>query len=506
MDTTSYWIDTASLPRFAAINRNLTVDVAVVGGGITGISTAYLLKKAGHTVALLERSRCAAMDTGHTSAHLTSVTDERLRDLAKHFGGDGARAVWEAGQAAIDQIFAQIRDEEISCDFKWVPGYLHTPLRDKKVDPHHRRSLMLEAALAKELGFDAVFEEKIPLLNLPGMRIRNQALLHPRKYLSALIGRIRGQGSHIFENSPVEAVLEKPLAIRANGHKVTCGYVVLATNNPLMGHAGLLGATLFQSKLALYTSYVLGAKIPVGAAPEACYWDTDDPYHYLRIDRRRNFALAIFGGEDHKTGQEKNTEGRFARLEKTFREIFPHPRIDWRWSGQLIESNDGLPYFGETAERQFVATAYCGNGITFATLGAMICRDKLAGIKNPWSDLFDVHRKKIIGGTWKYVRENSDYPYYMVRDRFARAEGGSVADLKPGQGKILRLKGRKVAVYRNAKKKVTACSPVCTHLGCLVQWNNAEKTWDCPCHGSRFKPTGEVLAGPAEEPLEKWPI
>ena len=183
----------------------------------------------------------------------------------------------------------------------------------------------------------------------------------------------------------------------------------------------------------------------------------------------------------------------------------PDAQIDHRWSGQVVETNDGLPYIGQNAENQFIATGYCGNGITFGTIAAVMARDWVTGAKNPWSDLFDVDRKLINRGAWDYLVENKDYPYYMIKDRLARAEADSVRELKSGDGMIVKSRGKKVAAYRDAKGDVHKVSAICTHMGCVVHWNSAEKTWDCPCHGSRFKPTGEVIAGPAEAPLSPTP-
>ena len=511
MDTAPYWIDSAALPRFPALGGDLEVDVVVIGGGITGITAAYLLKQAGKTVALLERERCARVDTGHTTAHLTAVTDLRLQEIARTFGNDAAKAVWDAGSAAIDQVVKHIRAEDIACDFHWVPGYLHAALDGagkpaaEPPDPEDRQPLQREAETARALGIGAEWVEAVPFFGRPGVRFAHQALFHPRKYLAALVQKIPGAGSHVFENSAVSEVQEKPLAVKANDRMIRCRSVVMGTHNPLMGTAGVLGATLFQSKLALYTSYVLGAKIPSGRIPAASFWDTADPYHYLRVEPRRGFDYAIFGGEDHKTGQEADTEGAYRRLEKQLRHFLPDAEIDHRWSGQVIETNDGLPFIGELTENQFAATGFAGNGMTFGTLGAMMMTDAVLKRKNPWHDLFEPGRKKIHGGTWRYVTENLDYPYFLVRDWIGRAEGKSLRALKRGQGKILSLDGKKVAAFRGENGQVTLCSPVCTHLKCIVGWNEAEHTWDCPCHGSRFKPTGEVLAGPAEEPLTRLP-
>jgi Rieske Fe-S protein len=231
------------------------------------------------------------------------------------------------------------------------------------------------------------------------------------------------------------------------------------------------------------------------------FWDTSEPYYYLRIQPHGEGDYAIFGGKDHKTGQEINLDERYRRLEELLLSVLPGAELADRWSGQVIEAHDGLPYIGETAEHQFVATGFAGNGMTFGTLAAMMARDAVAGRKNPWSELFRPDRKKIFGGAWDYIKENIDYPYYMAKDRLRGAEGNSLDDVGAGEAKILRLDGDWVAAHRDRHGEAHACSAVCTHMGCIVHWNSAEATWDCPCHGSRFTPDGELLAGPAESPL-----
>lgn len=501
MNTTPFWIDSAPFPEFPKLQRDVQVDLIVVGGGITGITAAYLAKKAGKAVALIDRARCAGVDTGHTTAHLTAVTDLRYKDIAKTFGDDAARATWDAGMAAIDQIVMNIRREGIECDFRWVPGYLHAPLHD--TDPKRITELEDEIKVVRKLGIEAAGTPAIPFFNVPGIKFSHQALFHPRKYLRALLTTIPGDGSYVFEDTNADEVSDEPLSVKSGGATIRGSYLFFATHNPLMGNAGMISSMLFQTKLALYSSYVLGGKIPRGSIPVASFWDNSEPYDYLRVDEREDHDYVIFGGEDHKTGQESDTEKPYMRLEKRLREYLPAIEIDHRWSGQVIETNDGLPLIGETAEKQFVATGFAGNGMTFGTLGAMMCVDALLGRKNPWQDLFDASRKKLLGGTWTYLKENKDYPYHLVRDWLARGEGDSVDQLRPGEGKILKLNGKKVAAFRGDDGAVTLCSPVCTHLKCIVDWNSVEKTWDCPCHGSRFTPQGDVISGPAEEPLER---
>ncbi len=501
MTTRSYWYDGVTLPAFPKLDGDLKVDVAVVGGGITGVTAAYLLKKAGKRVALLERDRCGGGDTGNTTAHLTANTDLRPTELAKKFGNDHAKAVWDAGHAAVEQVHANSHAEGIDCDFAWVPGFLHVARGADAAK--EAEGLREDAALAAGWGFDTTFVDAVPLAGTPGVRVPHQARFHPLKYLAGLLKTIPGGGSHVFEGTDVSEATADPLTLTtAGGHRVTCDRLVIATHVPVMGLKGVVGAALFQTKIAPYTSYVVGARVPPGAVPDGLFWDTNDPYFYLRLNRRPGFDEVIFGGRDHKTGQEHDTEKRFRELEAKLAELVPGANDNYRWSGQVVETHDGLPYIGETADKQFTATGFSGNGTTFGTLAAMMATDWVAGRKNPWSELFAPGRKPV-HGVWDYLTENIDYPYYMLRDRLRRAEGTSAADLQPGEGKILKLGGERVAAFKDKAGAVTTLSPVCTHMGCRVRWNPAETTWDCPCHGSRFRPTGEVLAGPAEAPLAK---
>lgn len=498
----SYWQTGSALERYPRLSGNLEVDVVVIGGGITGITSAYLLQKAGKRVALLERGRLAGVDTGHTTAHLTCAIDTPLTKLVKDFGDDHAQAVWDAGLAAMDQVAECVETERIDCGFDWVPAYLHAPI-DHGVRSEDVSGLMAEAETAARLGFDARFVDHVPVANQPGMELDGQARFHVLEYLDGLVAAAVREGCQIFEHAAADDVEDEPLAVVSGDHRIRCGHVVVATHNPIVGKASLVGATLLQTKLALYTSYAVAGRTKPGLVTDALYWDTATPYRYLRVDRRGHHDIVILGGEDHKTGQVDDTTDRFEVLTAALRQLAPGIEIAERWSGQVIETADGLAFIGEMAPRQFAATGFAGNGMTFGTLAGMMARDYVDGRANPWAGLFDLGRTRVRAGLWNYLKENKDYPYYMIRDRLAGPEGRSLRDVPRGSGRIIQLKGERVAAYRRANGSVVIRSPTCTHMGCEVRWNDAERTWDCPCHGSRFAPSGGVISGPAEAPLSE---
>lgn len=465
-----------------------------------GVTTAYLLTKAGARVALIERDRLGGGETAHTTAHLTYVTDSRLHELVKIFGRDHAQAAWDAGSAAIDQIHRIVAEEKIACDFHWVPGYLHAPGEEKDSEKEIA-ALKEDAQLAVELGFDAEFLERAPFVDRPAVRFANQAIFNPAKYLTGLVEVLRKKGCELFEKTEAGEIELDPPRVKATGHSIGSKLIVIATHVPLQGAVGTVSAALFQTKLASYSTYAIGARIEKGAAPQASFWDTAEPYFYLRVEEHADHSYAILGGADHKTGQTDDPEAHYRQVEERLHQLLPTAKIDHRWSGQVVETNDGLPFIGETAPGQFIATGFSGNGMTFGTLAAMMATDAFTKRKNPWADLFDVHRKKVLGGTWSYLAENKDYPFYLAKEWLKKPDADSLRDVPNGEGKIVVMEGSKVAAYRDDEGKLSVRSAVCPHMGCIVRWNGVEKTWDCPCHGSRFQATGEVMAGPAETPL-----
>jgi glycine/D-amino acid oxidase-like deaminating enzyme/nitrite reductase/ring-hydroxylating ferredoxin subunit len=494
----SLWLkeSASALPKLTESNQ---FDVVIVGGGITGLVSAWLLKQAGKSVCVLERDSVGAGDTGYTTAHLTMVTDDRLHELVNTFGKEEAASVWQAGAVAIDLIEGIVDLLGIDCEFQRVPGYLHLPLGS---DETQLGNLQKELETAQELGFDTEYTQSVPLVNRPGVRFADQALLHPLKFLQGLAKAINGNGCAIYEHSEAKEFDQEKKSITVNDVSLTYDKLIIATHVPFMGNTGFVSATMFQSKLYPYSSYVVAGKIAAAGLSNASYWDTADPYRYLRLEVDGDTTRVIYGGEDHKTGQADDQEARFQRLAESLVELIPGIEIDARWSGQVVETNDGLPYIGQTAEDQFVATGYSGNGMTFGTVAALMAHDWVLGRSNPWSDLFSVDRKKLRGGTWEYIKENLDVPYYFLADRLKWKRKDDPESLSKGEGAIFKLNGQNVACARDADGELHRVSATCTHMGCLVRWNGGEQTWDCPCHGSRFHSDGRVLGGPAESPLE----
>jgi glycine/D-amino acid oxidase-like deaminating enzyme/nitrite reductase/ring-hydroxylating ferredoxin subunit len=490
----SLWIADTRYPRFPALKGDLQVDVAVVGAGITGLTAAALLKAAGKTVAVVEAQRVAEGVTGYTTAHLTEVVDATFETLLSHFGEEGGRLAVEAARASLDRIAGFVSDRGIECGFRRVPGFYYTEEPDRVED------VRKEHEAARRLGLPATFTEDVPL-PFPvaaGIRLDDQARFHVRQYLLPLLKGIPGAGSHVFEGTRVVDVHDgEPCRVETETGTITARDVVVATHVPL-------NRFFIQTKLAHYRSYVLACSIE-GAVPEGLFWDDEDPYHYLRPQETSAGTLLIVGGEDHKTGQEEDTEACFRSLLEYARRRFDVRAVAYRWSAQVAEPVDGLPFIGRNSlsSHVYVGTGYSGTGMTFGTLAAMICTDLILGRENPWARLLDATRVKPLAQAREFVAENVDFPAHLVGDRLKKAEGDSYADIKRGEGKLVEVRGRKVAAYRDASGAIHALDPVCTHLACLVHFNDAEKSWDCPCHGSRFDTRGDVINGPAVKPLDR---
>lgn len=498
MNTTSYWLDGEGGGNWPQLEEDITTEVLVIGGGITGITAAWLLANQGTDVVLIDREAFATRDTGHTTAHLTYMTDTRLSDLVATFGRNDAFLAWRAGLEAMELIRRTVGDQEIDCELKVVPGYL---VAAAGTDAQEERArLQEEAELARHGGFPVNLVEAAPVTRRPGILFPDQMEFHPLLYLRGLLEAAVKKGARVFSNTEAGTFDEKEGRVKAGEHWIRCRKVVIATHVPLQGNAGTVGAAMFQTKLALYSTYAIGARIPGDQVGEVIWSDTADPFLYLRMHRQGDSGYAILGGEDHKTGEIVETEERYRRLEGTLARMIPEAVVTHHWSGQVVETVDGLPYIGPSDDWQFIATGFSGNGMTFGTLAGMMATEWVQGRATPWDELLSPGRKAS-ASVRAYLRENSSFPVRLIGDRLKIRKGDPEA-LAVGEGKVMMHEGHCTAASRDAAGEIHLCSATCPHLGCIVAWNTAESTWDCPCHGSRFTAEGRVIAGPAESDLK----
>jgi glycine/D-amino acid oxidase-like deaminating enzyme/nitrite reductase/ring-hydroxylating ferredoxin subunit len=488
----SIWTATAALPQFTPLEQSVQVDVCVVGAGIAGLTTAYLLVRAGKRVAVLDDGPVAGGMTKATTAHLTNQLDDRYFELEKLHGREGARLAADSHSAAIERIETIVREERIECDFRRVDGYLFLAEGDR------RETLEQELAAAHRAGLRAVeLLERVPYTSFdsgPCLRFPKQAQFHPLKYLARLAEAIHREGSRIFTGSHADQVEGGvPALVHVGRHVVTADAVVVATNVPVNDRVAI------HTKQAPYMTYVIGARVPEGSVPRVLSWDTGDPYHYIRTYD----DFLIVGGEDHKTGQASDTPERYERLEAWARARFPMMgAVEFGWGGQVMETQDYLAFIGRNPmdhENIYVATGDSGMGLTHGTIAGMLLSDLILGRSNPWEKLYDPSRVTLRAAA-DFARENSNVALQYTE----WLTGGDVAsadEIRPGSGAIVRRGLEKLAVYRDEKGEVHQCQAKCPHLGCIVHWNPAETTWDCPCHGSRFDRYGKVINGPANSDL-----
>jgi len=499
-DTTSLWMATAAMPTYPPLGADATADICIVGAGIAGITTAYLLSKAGKRVIVLDDGPVGGGETGRTTAHLANAMDDRFHRLEHMHGERGARIAAASHGAAIDRIEAIVRDEAISCDFERVDGYLFLAEGDKE-DELERE---LEAAHRAGLG-DVTRLDRIPVVAFdsgPTLRFPRQGQFHPLKYLSALARAVTRNGGTIHTGSHVaefEARPRRPQVKTSDGKTVTADAVVFATNSPINDWVKM------HTKQAAYRTFVIGCRIPRGSVPRGLYWDTADPYHYVRTaSGDAGSDVLIVGGEDHKTGQEDDATKRFRALEDWTRKRFPMVKaVDYKWSGQVMEPVDYMGFIGrnpgDDGKNVYIATGDSGQGMTHGTIAGMLITDLITGRESTWETLYDPSRVSLKAAR-EFARQNLNVAA-QYRDYVTPGGVSSSAEIPRGAGAILRRGAHKIAAYRDDDGTVHERSAVCTHLYCIVDWNSMEKTWDCPCHGSRFDPMGNVVNGPAVAPL-----
>lgn len=489
---------------FAPLDRDADTDVCIVGAGIAGLTTAYLLTRSGIRVRVLDDGAPAGGESGRTTAHITCALDDRYSELERLHGEGGAQLAAASHAAAIDTIERIVADEHIDCGFMRLDGYLFVPPGDAG------DILDVELAAVRRAGLTGVhLVDRAPLPDFDTGRclcFPQQAQFHPLKYLAALAAAIQARGGLIHGATHVTAVSAASDGTTATittaaGHAVTAHAAVVATNTPINDRL------VIHTKQAAYRTYVVGLRLPRGAAGlPALLWDTADPYHYVRIAEPLDAAseLLIVGGEDHKTGQADDGPLRFERLEAWTRARFQAAgEVLYRWSGQIMEPVDGLAYIGRNpadSDNVFVVTGDSGNGMTHGTIAGLLLSDLLRGHANPWQELYDPGRVSPRALT-AFARENLN-----VVGQYADWIFGSAIDsadaLAAGEGAVLRQGLHRIAVRRDSKGALHCLDARCPHLGCAVHWNGTEQTWDCPCHGSRFDASGRVINGPANADLK----
>ena len=491
----STWMD-VEVPLYGAeLPRGLVVDVCVIGAGIVGLSTAYHLARDGANVVVIDDGPIGGGETGRTTAHLASALDDRFLELERMHGAEGARLAAASHAAAIDDIETIAARHAIACDLRRVDGYLFGP-------PEHRELIAREHDAARRAGLEVELIERAPLTGFdsgPCLRFARQAEFHPLAYLRGLAAAAVESGARIYTGVRAEQVESGPPArvVTDRGDSIVAGAVVVATNAPITSRVAI------PLRQAAYRTYVLALQVPRGTVAAGLYWDTVDPYHYVRTaptPSEPDHELLIVGGEDHKTGQNGDASGRWERLEAWAREHFPMARsVHARWSGQIMEPADGLAFIGRTGDRTFVATGDSGNGLTHGALAGMLLTDLVQGRPSPWAKLYDPHRTAL-RAAGSILRENANTAAQYA-DWISGGDVRSVDDITPGQGAVVRRGVHLIAVYRDDAGRCHERSASCTHLAGVVRWNSAERSWDCPCHGSRFDALGRVLNGPAVHDL-----
>ena len=491
---------TANTPSQPRLKENIRTDVCIIGAGIAGLTTAYLLAQEGRSVVVLDDGVIGGGMTGRTTAHLTNAFDDRYIEMEKLHGADGSRLIAESHTLSIDKVQAIVREEQIDCGFERLDGFLFVPPNEStdvlndELQASHRAGLK-DVELVKRAPVET-FDTG------PALRFPRQAQFHPLDYLTGLTRAFTRYGGRIFTETHATKITggSDARVETSHGPAVNCDVIVVATNTPVNDRVAI------HTKQAPYVTYVIGVRIPKGSITRALYWDTPDPYHYVRLQTDKtnpSHEILIVGGEDHKTGQEHDGEARFVKLHQWTRERFPQAgNIEFRWSGQVMEPVDGIAFIGPNPldeDNVFIATGDSGQGMTHGTIAGMLLTDLIQDRQNPWADLYSPSRISL-RSMGEYASENLNVAGQFT-DYLTAGEISSVDEVKPGEGAIMREGLSKLAVYRDDSGTVHKLSAVCPHLGCIVAWNSTEKTWDCPCHGSKFDAGGRVYQGPANGDL-----
>ena len=506
----SFWIASTKPIIFEKLKENVETDILIIGGGISGLTTAYCLLKAGRQIVLVEDGYVGSGETGRTTAHITCALDDRYFELEKIFGKEKAMLVGNSHTKAIQFIANTVKHENIDCNFKRVPGYLFLSGNDTK------ETLDKEYTATKNAGLLTEMLEQVPALASEegkwAIKFPEQGQFHIMKYLNGLTEAVIRMGGKIYTETKAEEISRK--GAQANGFEIKAKHIVVATNTPVNDWVAM------HTKQWAYRTYVIAAKIPKGTLPYALWWDTGDkdsqwigaPYHYVRLEELDDtHDLLISGGEDHRVGQADDEnipeEERYIKLVEWTKKRFPvMENLEYKWSGQVVEPIDSLAFIGKNPgdENIYIITGHSGNGITHGTLGGIVLTDIITGKENPWIDLYSPSRITFnTAGDYLHEVGNMVAQY---ADWVSKGDVKDTDELTPGQGGIISSGVKKIAAYLDEQNNLHTCTAICPHLGAILQWNAEEKSFDCPAHGSRFTTEGIVINGPANTDLKKLKV
>lgn len=491
--TTSYWERTAKKETYAPLSKDTETEFLIIGGGITGLMTAWNLMQAGKKPIIVEADRIGSGVTGYTTAHLNVSVDTEYGEVANGHGKEAAKLMAEAVQLAIELVGQVDKAHNLGANYKKLKAYIYAETTDQILE------LQQELKAAREAGVQAEEIEDnagLPYPTAMMVRFDNNARFHPLKFLYGLAEVLRSAGVQIYEQSRVEKHTEKDDHVEitlATGAMVRAKKVVLATHSPIFMHP-------VHTRMAPYRSYAIAVrtKKPV---PDNLYYDMRDPYNYVR---KEEDDVVIIGGADHKTGQTEDETTHLENLKAWAEEHFGIAEYLASWSAQVFEPADRLPFIGKsvTHKRIYYGSGYSGDGTLWGTFAGYLLSDLLLEKENKFEKLFSPARLNIKAEAAEFLKENLNVAKEFIVERF-RSDTDDVKQIPNGEGRIVRQGIKQFAVYRDEQGGVHALDPTCRHMGCVVQWNTLERSWDCPCHGGRYKATGEQLEGPPASGLKK---
>lgn len=497
--TNAVWDLAATSRTYPTLTANATVDVIIVGAGITGITAAYLLAGAGLKVAVLEAFALGKGATGFSTGNLYVPVGQGLHTIKAKHGDTTMNEVVRSRRAAIDFIAQQIATHRIDCEFTRAPWHLFATGGDEKINGAIRDEY--EAARAASLNVSDRLPPGFPIANVSQITtVLEQAQFNPLKYVRGLAAAIDGTYCQIFENTPVISTEDGDTCVAntANG-KVYGKYLVMATHSPK-------GIYAVHAAMKANREYIVAAKLRKPLPENGIYWHKlGDQLYSIRPYRCEAGDFLLVLGESHLVGSPVDNRKKIEKVEQYLYDHFDVENVVYQWGAQNYKPADGLPYIGTSPAQKntFIATGFRADGLVYGTLAAQLISDTILGRKNPWADLYDPKRFTPIASAKQVLKENFTVASYLLKDYLFYGEAKEIKDIKPGEGKTMTLNGEKVAVHRDTAGRLHVVSSVCTHMGCIVHWNNAEKSWDCPCHGSRFATNGTVLEGPAIKPLSR---